>query len=201
METKNKQYVILLFFILICARTYSAGVRFAEKYNSNSGIDKYFNGKIISIDSNDDLQYLNSWNSRTIYTSIEYQKSGLIIAENNWGKYIIYNEFFNENILSSFKLNENTTLLTIEKGQEYEIIYNPNSITLVSINSKYGYDLTRILELQFDENSKRLLTSNNKRFNDGVFDYEYSYFFEYEYDSFGKLEHIYKIYNSKKILV
>ena len=125
----------------------------------------------------------------------------MIIVENNWSKYIIYNEFFNENILSGFKLNENTTMLTIEKGQEYDIIYNPNSIAIVSINSTYGYELTRILELQFDENSKRLLTSNNKRFNDGVLDYEYSYFFEYEYDNFGKLEHIYKIYNSEKILI
>jgi len=72
MATKNKQYIILLFFILICGKAYSGGVRFAEKYNSNSGIDKYFNGKIISIDTNANIHYLNSWNSRTIYTSIEY---------------------------------------------------------------------------------------------------------------------------------
>ena len=185
-----------IFFIVFCGRI-NAGARFTEKYYSNPGLDKYIYGKIIYMELNDTNYRLNQWNSRIIETGIEYLGNGLLLVQDNWNKYFIYNEFYNENIKNGYKLNENTTLLKFDIEINYNIFFYPCSIIITTDEiNKSNYRL----EMRFDENTKKLIAISNERFYNNEINERYSYYYEYVYDIFGRLEFVYRIVKNEKIL-
>jgi hypothetical protein len=192
----------LLFFVLllsISGKMYAAGARSAAKYSSNSGIYRFINGNITNIETNRRYIFFNQWHNVIIQTKILYAHNGLLIVENNWRKYIVYNEYFNGNILTGFKLNEYMPIISLNKNSEYNIVLYESNFTIIEIVEN---DILRFkIEMRFDENSNRLILLNREMFDKGILQYNFSFFYEYVYDNFGRLESIYRIFNDEKILV
>jgi hypothetical protein len=191
---------VLFFMLLLCisGRIYAAGARFAAKYSSDSGIDRFINGNITNIETNRHYTLSNQRQNIIINTKIIYLHSGLFIVEDNWRKYIVYNEYFNENILTGFKLNAYTPIISINNGFEYNIKYETDTIIIeIWIHNEFRYKV----EIRFDENSNRLIILNIERFDNGILAYNYSYYYEYVYNNFGRLEYVYRNYNDEKILI
>ena len=131
MKKMNKITNIILFLVLLCisGKVY-AGARFAEKYPSNDGIDRFFNGKITSIEWSSRYQGYGQWYNAVGGFQLKYLQNGLSVIEGDYTT-IIYNEYFNENILTGFKLNENTTIIRFGMpgfsiSYKYNIFYEPN---------------------------------------------------------------------------
>jgi hypothetical protein len=107
-----------------------AGARSAAKYPSNDGIDRFFNGKITSIEWSSRYQGYGQWYNAVGGFQLKYLQNGLSVIEGDYTT-IIYNEYFNENILTGFKLNENTTIIRFGMpgfsiSYKYNIFYEPN---------------------------------------------------------------------------
>ncbi|GHT81168.1 hypothetical protein FACS1894130_12860 [Spirochaetia bacterium] len=81
----DKKVLFLFCSIIFIGNIYPAGVRFAEKYDSNSGIDKYLNGNIKSININNRFMVASKWNERVIDGTLTHLSNGLFIYENTNG--------------------------------------------------------------------------------------------------------------------
>jgi hypothetical protein len=178
---------------------YAAGARSAAKYSSDSGIDRFINGNITNIETDRRYTFLKQWQNVIIQTKILYSHGGLFVIEDNWKKYIVYNEYFNGNILSGFKLNEYIPILSINKDIEYYIVLYESNLTIIEI---FENNILRFkIEMRFDENSNRLILLNREMFYKSILHYNFSIYYEYVYDNSGRLESIYRKFNDEKILV
>jgi hypothetical protein len=194
--TRNK-LIFLVLLLSISGKMYAAGARSAAKYSSDSGIDRFINGSITNIETGRRYIFLNKWQNVIIQTKILYSHDGLFIVEDNWKKYIVYNEYYNGNILTAFKLNEYMPIVSINKDSEYNIVLHESNLIVIEIfeNNLLGLKI----EMRFDENSNRLILSNREMLYKGILQYNFNLY--YEYDNFGRLESIYRNLNDEKILV
>lgn len=195
---KKSNIFIFILFIYISGSLYAAGARYAAKYSSDSVIDRFINGNIINIETNRNYLFFNQWQNIIINTRVIYLQTGLFIVEDNWQKFIVYNEFFNESILSDFKLNEYIPITHISNDLEYNIVYGLN---IVIIEIFRNNELRNKVEMRFDENSNRLISSSKALFNNSFLVYNHSYYYEYIYDNIGRLESVYTNYNDEKYLI
>jgi hypothetical protein len=188
---------VFLLFLIVCGEIFAGG-RFAEKYYTNPGIDRYINGKISAIGQNDNYLFADTWRDNSEKIEIEYLENGILIATDSRKINIVYNEYYNNNILADFKLNENVSLLTIDVGTEYRILNDFCSLTVEANESNSS--LYR-LELQFDEDTRRLSKRINEHFSNGLLMDHLSFCLEYEYDELGRLKFVYRIYDNDRILM
>jgi hypothetical protein len=124
-------------------------------------------------------------------------------------KYLLYNEYYNENVTSPNKINETIfiALLMKEYSKEYSITTQGSIITIVyTSENKNAWKEINTTILTFDQTSKRL-----KYFTTvSIYKDNYVFYrttetlrnnFEFEYDINDRLVKIYSIYNNEKILV
>lgn len=189
-------HLILIFFTFEIS--IFAGGGYALKYPTNNGIDIFFNGKITGIDLNKVQLSMNKWVEYNSTTNVTYFNNGLLIVENEFYRFFVYNEYFNENISNNFKLNNNITIFQSELKSGYTIILNENSIIIEDI-IHYSNDYR--IEMHFDDHSKRLIFSNTERYYKNEKLNRWSYYYEYQYDIFDRLECVYRIYDNYKFLV
>jgi hypothetical protein len=179
-------------------------------------------------------------NAAEIYKrNYEYLGNGLIIinCDNNtpdssimgrYGRYLCYNEYYNDNIISEYKVNEFISLMEISShdpdftNTSFVITENNNEFTEfnkfnITVEYRYnrfqnGQNLTGIMlsMLVFDNETKRLtdLQVTNIQYpiiyafvdeKDRVDIRTDNY--EYTYDHSGRLENVYIKYNNEKILI
>jgi hypothetical protein len=192
---KAETILFYLFLLHICGEVY-AGAGLADKSPSNDGIDKFFNGKIMNISL--DREYVNEIRNNSMETKINYLHNGVFVVDSNRRMYIVYNEYFNENIQTGLKMNENTTIVSVPNTSRYEIFYEQNQV-LIDV---YFYSvLDYKINMQFDENTKKLISLSNERIVQGLLDYRFSYYYEYTYDNLDRLEYVYRNYYGEKILI
>jgi hypothetical protein len=179
-----------------------AGGRWASKYYSNVAIDRFINGKVTNITVDSQWFALNEWSNGGWENKINYLNNGLFIVENNNNTliHIVYNEYFNENILADFKLNENTTIISLYKDS-YNIRYEPNQIIIHDSASVAPRIFWNRIIMKFDEYTKRLISLSKESFDNGHLNYNFSFYYEYTYDHLGRLEYVYRNYNDQKILI
>jgi hypothetical protein len=113
---------------------------------------------------------------------------------------IYYNECFNNDIASSYKLNYNIELMSFHDNYKYNFKIRNNKIEITLENEIFFQNMT----LGFDSRTKRLVSISKEYYSResvrGRMTKTHTDNLLYEYDELGRLMHVYANINREKIL-
>ena len=213
----------LLFIMLIISfNLFASGAGSRQsRVPLTQNFDRYLNGMPVKTITND------------ITTNYEYLGNGLIIIDyfdspsapeaNRHRRYLLYNEFMNENIISEHKLNEFMEIMELSPvSSMLTITENYNEITRfnkfnITVESRYdsfrvgqNRSIIQLAVLVFDNETNRLTDHQYTRIEfpiihafidqrDRVDIRTQNY--EYTYNDFGRLESVSVKYNDENIVI
>jgi hypothetical protein len=180
--------------------------------------EKYINGKPQRIEdsgSHRSTEYDYLDNGLIILTSKIYDSGGMDRVLREEYKFLLYNEYYNENVISANKINETMFIAQIKEdaySAGYTITAQDNVITVVSTHENRNFwTAVETTALTFCETSKRLnhFTTVRRHTDYGGWRsagntevYEtVTKNYEFEYDSNDRLIAVYSIYNNESICV
>ena len=199
---------------------------------SELSFDRYVNGNMPT-------QIIERHPTREYIRNYEYLGDGLVIIEcyneidslppvNRYARYLCYNEYYNENINSPYKINEFIQIMQLDISDthitEFSLNITRNYHDFTNYNRynilveyrqnrfQYGQNETGIVTavLVFDNESKRLSDLQVTIFRYPII---HSFInekdrveirinnYEYIYDDYGRLENVYFIHNGEHILI
>ena len=222
--------------LVLCNCTYLFGSGSGDRYikmSLNQNFDRYVNGEM-------PIQIRENHPERDFERNYEYLGNGLVIIEyrnnlpgitTNIGKYLCYNEYYNDNIISPYKINEFVPIMEISDYGPYYTTFTDSSLVitenynertnynryniLVEFNyngNRYGQNMTGIMSaiMVFDNETNRL---SDLQVTNIVYPIIDIYMdnrnrvnidinnYEFIYDHLGRLENIFTNYNGEKILI
>jgi len=217
--------------LLLNNNLFGGGNSAYQKMTLTSNFDRYI-GNIMP------KQIVETYLTRKYERNYSYLGNGLVIIDcfndvpdlpymNKYGRYLCYNEYYNDNITSQYKINEFVYLMEISShdpnftNTSFTIKENYNEMTYYNkynVVVEYRYDSLQrgqnttgiqLAMLVFDNETKRL---SDFQFTSIQYPIIYAFVdeiervairkhnYQYEYDNLGRIKNIYIKYNEERIL-